>query len=103
MPERNAGGKVPPHCGTFALDGAFALQPLADQLAGAANRLRLLAGALFRRLFIKLATLHLAEGAFALHLLLQRPQRLLDIIVADNDLNQGKSLLVNENGLNETA
>jgi hypothetical protein len=32
--------------------------------------------------------LHLAERAFALHLLLQRLQGLVDIVVADENLNQ---------------
>lgn len=86
-----------------SLNGAFALQFLADQLARAAHRLRLLASAFFRRLFIKFPALHFAECAFALHLLFQRAKRLLDIIVADNDLNQGKSLLVNGNGLSRAA
>jgi hypothetical protein len=34
-----------------------------------------------------LAELHLAEDAFALHLLLQRPQRLVDIVVTDENLH----------------
>lgn len=33
------------------------------------------------------AALHLPEETFALHLLLQRLQRLVDVVVADNDLN----------------
>ena len=32
---------------------------------------------------------HFPKQAFALHLLLQRPQRLVDIIVTHNDLNDG--------------
>ena len=32
--------------------------------------------------------LHFAERAFALHLLLQRFQRLVDVVVADKNLNQ---------------
>jgi len=34
-----------------------------------------------------LAELHLAEDAFALHLLLQRPEGLVDIVVADENLH----------------
>jgi len=34
-----------------------------------------------------LAELHLAEQAFALHLLLQRPEGLIDIVVADENLH----------------
>jgi hypothetical protein len=33
------------------------------------------------------AALHLAEETFTLHLLLERFQRLVDVVVADNDLN----------------
>lgn len=35
------------------------------------------------------ATLHLAEKTFTLHLLLQRAKGLLDIVVANDDLNDG--------------
>ena len=34
-----------------------------------------------------LAELHLTEKAFALHLLLQRPEGLVDIVVADENLH----------------
>jgi len=34
-----------------------------------------------------LAQLHLAEDAFALHLLLQRPEGLVDIVVTDENLH----------------
>ncbi len=33
--------------------------------------------------------LHFAEAAFTLHLLLQGLERLIDIVVADKNLNQG--------------
>jgi hypothetical protein len=33
------------------------------------------------------AALHLPEETLALHLLLERLQRLVDVVVADNDLN----------------
>ncbi len=33
------------------------------------------------------ATLHLTEETFALHLLFQRLQRLIDVVIADHDLN----------------
>ena len=70
------------------LGRAFTLQPLADQLAGAADGFSLLPGALFRGLLVKLPALHLAEGSLPLHLFLQRAQRLFDVVVADNDLDQ---------------
>jgi hypothetical protein len=37
-----------------------------------------------------IAALHLPEETFALHLLLERLQRLVDVVVADNDLNDLK-------------
>src|SRR5262249_39324544 len=64
----------------------LALGALARQLAGPTHRLRLLAHALLRRLFVVVAQFHLAEYALALHLLLQRLQSLIDVVVAD--LNQ---------------
>lgn len=73
-----------------SLDGAFALHPLADELAGAANRFGLLARALFRRFFVEFPAFHFPESPFALHLFLQHFKGLIDIIVADNDLNQGE-------------
>ena len=66
---------------------AFALQALAKQLAMTADRLGFLAGFLFRRLFVRSAQFHLAKHAFALHLLLQRLEGLVDIVVAYNYLN----------------
>ena len=33
------------------------------------------------------AALHLPEETFALHLLFQRLQRLVDVVIADHDLN----------------
>jgi len=68
---------------------AFALGALAGQLAGAADSLGLLTGALFRRLFVVHVALHFTEAAFALHLLLQGLERLIDVVVADKNLNQG--------------
>ena len=71
------------------LDGleAFALDPLALELAGAPNGLSRLAGASLGRLFVVATQLHLAENAFALHLLLERLQRLIDIVVTDENLH----------------
>jgi hypothetical protein len=66
---------------------AFTLQPLALQLAGAANRFGRLAGTALGRLFVVPPQLHLAEDSFPLHLLLERLQRLIDIVVAHQDLH----------------
>ena len=71
------------------LDNAFALLAFAHQLARAANRFSLLAGAFFRRFFVKFPALHFPECTLALHFFLKRFKGLLDIVVADKDLNQG--------------
>ena len=47
----------------------------------------LLAGALFRRLFISAAEFQFPENAFALHFLFQRPERLVYIVVTNRDLH----------------
>src|SRR5688572_29950262 len=64
----------------------FALCLLARQLAGPADRIGLLARALFRGLLIGAACPHFPEEAFALHLLLQYAKRLLDVVVPDEYL-----------------
>ncbi len=76
------------------LEQAFALGPLACKLARPANSLSFLTRLLFRGLLKKCPRLHFAEQAFALHFLLQRAQRLLDIIVANGDLNNGELSIV---------
>src|SRR3954471_18798664 len=65
----------------------LALHLLADQLAGPADRLGALAGLLLGRLLVVAAELHLAEDALALELLLQRAQRLVDVVVTDKNLH----------------
>jgi hypothetical protein len=65
----------------------LALDPLALQLAGAANGLGSLAGAALRRLLIVPPQLHLAENPLPLHLLLERLQRLVDIVVTNENLH----------------
>ena len=67
---------------------AFALQALALQLAEAADGLGPLARPLFARLLVMATELHLAEDALTLHLLLQRLQRLVDVVVANDDLQR---------------
>src|SRR5580704_17608204 len=66
---------------------ALALQLLAGELTGAADGFGLLAHALLGRLFVMAAQFHLAEHALALHFLLQYPQRLVDIVVTDENLH----------------
>ena len=64
----------------------LALRLLARQLAGAAHGLGLLAHALLGGLLVVVPELHLAEDALALHLLLERLEGLIDIVIAN--LNQ---------------
>ena len=64
----------------------LALCLLPRQLARAPDRLRLFPGFAFRRLFIRTPTLHLTKYAFALHFLFQNTESLIDIVVADKNL-----------------
>jgi len=73
------------------LDDAFALGALASQFAGSADGLCALAGFFLGRLFKRLTRFHFPEQAFALHLLLQRAQSLLNVVIADDDLYYGTS------------
>ena len=74
-----------------SLDETLALCPLAGQLARTANGLCTLAGFLFGRLLEVIAPLHFTEQAFTLHLLLERLQCLVDIVIANHDLNNNHS------------
>src|SRR5262245_8953696 len=79
-----------------APDGGFsalALGALALQLAEAADRLGLFTGLLLRRLLEVPAQLHLTENTLALHLLLERAQGLVHVIVAYDDLHGLTALL----------
>ena len=78
----------------MALLETFALQALAFQLAGAANGLGFFPGLAFGRLFVGTAKLHLTEDAFALHLLLQGLQGLIDIVIANRNLHRYLSLSI---------
>jgi hypothetical protein len=65
---------------------AFTLQFLARKLAGAAHGLGLFAGSLFRWLFEMIPELHLTEHTLALHLFLEGFKRLIDVVVANENL-----------------
>lgn len=62
---------------------------LSRQLASPAHRFSLFPRTALGRLFIMVAALHLAEGALPLHFLFERFQRLIDVVVAYEDLNDG--------------
>jgi hypothetical protein len=64
---------------------AFALGAFAGQFARPADRFCLAARLGFGRLLVSRARLHFPEDALALHLLLERLQRLIDVVVTDHD------------------
>jgi hypothetical protein len=72
--------------GRFAGEKTFALQLLARELAGATHRLGLLTGSFLGWLFEMAAELHLAENALALQFLLERLEGLINIVVANENL-----------------
>jgi hypothetical protein len=61
---------------------------LASELAGAADRFSLFPVRFFGRLLIKSSAPHLAKNAFALHFLLKHPQGLVDVVVANEYLQE---------------
>jgi hypothetical protein len=71
----------------FTLHQALALGAFAGQLAGAANAFRLFTGSLFGWLFVVITKLHFPKDAFALHLLFEGLEGLIDIIVANENLH----------------
>src|SRR4051794_4457593 len=66
---------------------SLALHTLAQQLAVAADRLSLLAGAAFGGFLVIAPELHFPEHPFALHLLFESSQSLIDVVVANEDLH----------------
>jgi len=85
--DRSAGART-------AADEAFALGALASQLANATNSFSLFTRTLLRRLFVIVAHLHFTENAFALHLLLESAESLIDVVVADKYLHENPVPLV---------
>src|SRR5262245_44208948 len=77
------GGVVP---GFGHRNQALALGLFPGGLARAADRFRFLTGLALGRLFIGLATLHFTKHALTLHLLLESPESLFDIVVANEYL-----------------
>src|ERR1700733_172271 len=70
---------------------AFTLQLLAGQLARAAHGFGLFTGLLLGGPFVMAAEFHLAENTLALHLLLQRLEGLVDIVIASENLHAASS------------
>jgi hypothetical protein len=65
----------------------LALHLFAGELAGAADGFRFLPDSLLGGFFVTAAEPHLAEYALALHLFLQHPEGLVDIVVTDENLH----------------
>lgn len=66
---------------------AIPLSSLAISLPGSAYSRRVLARTLLGGLFVMPTELHLAVNAFALKLLFQRTERLVDVVVTNDDLH----------------
>ena len=71
----------------FAWDQTFTLGVFASQFTGAAHSFSLFAGTLFRWLFIEIPQLRFTEDAFALQLLFQSAEGLINIVVTYDDLH----------------
>src|SRR6476661_917476 len=69
----------------------FALHLFAGELAGAADGFRFLPDSPLGGFFVTAAEPHLAEDALALHLFLQHPEGLVDIVVTDENLHRRSS------------
>src|SRR5215831_16218070 len=70
---------------------ALALHAFAQQFAITAHRFGLFPRPPLRGLLVTAAQLHLSKHPFALHFLLQGAERLIDIVVANEDLHGGYS------------
>src|SRR5690606_1488968 len=72
---------------TLAGQQSLALSALPRQLARAPNRLRLLAGLSLGGLLVIVPEFHLPEDTLSLHLLFQRLEGLIDVVVANEHLH----------------
>jgi hypothetical protein len=68
-------------------DKALPLGELARHLARAPDGLAGLSRSAFRRLFVGAAAPQLAKETFSLKLFLEEPERLVDVVVANEDLD----------------
>jgi hypothetical protein len=73
---------------TRSSNKSLALGLLASELASPTDRVSLSPVGFFGRLFIKPPALHLAKNTFPLHLLLEHPKSLVDIVVANDYLQE---------------
>ena len=69
----------------------FPLGLLTCGLAGSTDSFGLFPCRFFGRLLVKSTTLHLAKHAFPLHLFLEHPERLIDVVVANENLDDDTS------------
>jgi hypothetical protein len=69
-------------------DKTLALGLLASELASATDRFSLFPVRFFGWLLVKSPALHLAKDSFALHFLLEHPQSLIDVVVANEYLQK---------------
>ena len=69
-------------------DESLALGLIASELPRSADRFSFSPIRFFGRLFVKFSTFHLAKNAFALHFLLEHPQSLVDVVVANEYLQE---------------
>src|ERR1700729_3814639 len=69
----------------------FTLQLLAGQLARATHGFGLFTGLFLGGLFVVTAEFHIAENTLALHLLFQRLEGLIDVVIANENLHAASS------------
>src|SRR5215217_4319806 len=74
--------------GLWSGDQALPDRCLARGFARPAHGFRLLTSLAFGGFLVSFALFHLAEDTFPLHLLFQHPERLIDVVVANDDLQR---------------
>jgi hypothetical protein len=86
---RPPGGSAGRHLLSFGSgDKSFALGLLARELASSPDRFALFTSRLLGGLLVKSPAFHFTKHTFALHLLLEHTERLIDIVVTDEDLQE---------------
>ena len=84
-------------------DQSIALSKFASSLASASDCFTLFASLPFRRLFVSPFRFHFSKEAFTLHLLFQYSKRLVDVVVAHEDLQDCSDLLIERPPLGKAA